>query len=150
MDGINGGAEHMEDHPVLKPKAWKHKKSGKYYYSLERSRIWGSEIRGYTILQYGVSGKDLSETLFANDALLESEEFQELHCEMFKLQRPLAGRQEVLVYNEDKSILNAFPYDDYVKGMFGNMLKIYVDAFVMDDGKLAIIDHYFPDEWPEW
>lgn len=46
--------------------------------------------------------------------------------EIYKLQRPLMGGKELLLYNEDKSIISHLPPQKDLLKMFGNDLKIYV------------------------
>lgn len=61
--------------------------------------------------------------------------------EIFKVQRPLVGGDEVLIYNEDRSIMGQFPPSNELLNMFDeDEYKIYVVGFYNDKTKQTHIN----------
>jgi len=72
-----------------------------------------------------------------------------------KIQRPLAGALQFLIYNEDKSITQFVPVEgevgeDILKQYFqDDELKVYVEASITDKGMLWL-DELSEDQDPGW
>lgn len=61
--------------------------------------------------------------------------------EIFKVQRPLIGGDEVLIYNEDRSVMGQFPPSNELLNMFDeDEYKIYVVGFYNDKTKQTHIN----------
>lgn len=67
--------------------------------------------------------------------------------EIFKLQRPIAGGKELLLYNEDKSIISQLNCEKELLKLFGKDFKIYVLAYFDKSDVLHIEKKVKQQDW---
>lgn len=63
-----------------------------------------------------------------------------------KVQMPLAGAPDVLVYNEDRSVFYHGPFDDAVRSLLCGEVKVFLWAH-MADGSIHLGR---PAPWQDW
>ena len=58
-----------------------------------------------------------------------------------------AGKEQMLIYNEDRSVRYEAPADPKIKDLMGGRLKAYFTAELRPDGKLALGGEAMPQTW---
>ena len=64
-----------------------------------------------------------------------------------KVQAPLAGHQQVLVSNEDKSICQVFPWSKEIKDRMRGKAKKFMYAQIAKDGALDLYQDAPSQDW---
>ena len=63
-----------------------------------------------------------------------------------KIQVPLTGEPEVLIYNEDKSYYQMLPFDDNFKNIMDKSFKKYFQVKI-ENNKLVLIKEVSEPDW---
>lgn len=67
--------------------------------------------------------------------------------EIFKLQVPLAGEQQALIYNKNQTSRGLIPITDEVKEVMGKEFKKFIFGKRREDG---VIEIHGVAPWQEW